>query len=165
LYSCAWRSGEAKALEWSKVDTTDWVITLSRKNEKTKTPRTLALIGELREVIERRVEKRLPSCPYVIHRDGKPIRDFRKAFKAAAKLEGLEGLLPHDMRRSGIRNFTKGKIGESKGMISGHRTNSVYERYNIIDEDMQRRAMERVHEQQQTEKTEGRKVVPIRQAG
>jgi integrase len=71
LYSCAWRSGEAKALG-SKVDTTDWMITLSRKNEKTKTPRTLALVGELREVIERRVEKRLPSCLYLFHRDGKP---------------------------------------------------------------------------------------------
>jgi hypothetical protein len=50
-------------------------------------------------------------------------------------------------------------------MISEHRTNSVYKRYNIIDEDMQRQALERVHEQQQREKTEGRKVVPIRQAG
>jgi hypothetical protein len=70
------------------------------------------------------------------------------------------------MRRSGIRNFTKAGIDESTGMsISGHRTNSVYKRYNIIDEDMQRKALERVHEQQQEEKAQGRKVVPIRQAG
>jgi hypothetical protein len=47
--------------------------------------------------------------------------------------------------------------------VSGHKTNSVYERYNIIDEDMQRQALQRVHEQQQREK-EQRKVIPIRQA-
>jgi integrase len=164
LYNCSWRSGEAKKLEWAKVDVNDWVIWLSPKDEKTKRPRTLALVGELREVIERRLEKRLPHVPYVFHRDGKPIKDFRKAFKAAAKLEGLEGILPHDMRRSGIRNLTKAGVGESEGMsISGHRTNSVYKRYNIIDEDMQRQALQRMHEQQQRE-IEERKVVPIRRA-
>jgi integrase len=165
LYNCSWRSGEAKGLEWGKVDLNDWVIWLSRKDEKTKRPRTLALVGELREVIERRLADRRPDCPYVFHRNGKPIKNFRKAFKAAAKLEGLEGLLPHDMRRSGIRNMTKAGVGESEGMsISGHKTNSVYKRYNVIDEDMQRQALQRVYEQQQREKEE-RKVIPIRQAG
>jgi integrase len=42
LYLSAWRSGEAKSLEWNKVDLNDNVIQLSRKNEKTKRPRTLA---------------------------------------------------------------------------------------------------------------------------
>lgn len=165
LYNSAWRSGEAKKLEWSKVDLTDWVIRLSRKNEKTKQPRTLALVGELREIIERRLAKRTPECPYVFHRDGKPIKSFRRAFKEAFKKAGLEGVTPHDMRRSAIRNFTKAGVGESEGMgISGHRTNSVYKRYNIIDEAMQRQTLQRVHEHQKREK-EQRKVVPIRQAG
>jgi integrase len=165
LYLSAWRSGEAKKLEWNKVDLTDWVVRLTRKNEKTKRPRTLALVGELREIIERRLEKRLPECPFVFHRNGKLIKSFRRAFKTACKNAGLEGIVPHDMRRSGVRNFSKAGLSESEGMsISGHRTNAVYKRYNIIDEDLQRQSLERVAEHQKRE-IEERKVVPIRKVG
>jgi integrase len=165
LYNSAWRSREAKDLEWSKVDTQDWVIRLSRKNEKTKKPRTLVLVGELRDIIERRLVKRTPECPYVFHRDGKPIKSFRRAFKTAFKDAGLEGTVPHDLRRSGVRNFTKAGLSESEGMsISGHRTNAIYKRYNIIDEDLQRQSLERVAAQQKREMTR-RKIVPIRKMG
>ena len=143
------RSGEAKKLEWSKVDVHDWVVRLSRKMRRPNGRGHWLWVGELREIIERRLTKRIPECPYVFHRDGKRIKSFRRAFKTAFKNAGLEGSVPHDMRRSGVRNFTKAGLGESEGMaISGHKTNSVYKRYNIIDEEV-----------------EQRKVVPIRQAG
>jgi integrase len=165
LYLSAWRSGEAKKLEWSKVDLTDWVVRLTRKNEKTKRPRTLTLVGELREIIERRLEKCLPECPLVFHRNGKPIKTFRRAFAAACETAKLVGIVPHDLRRSGVRNFTKAGLSESEGMsISGHRTNAVYKRYNIIDEELQRQSLERVTEHQKRE-LEKRKVVPMRRAG
>jgi hypothetical protein len=48
--------------------------------------------------------------------------------------------------------------------ISGHKTNSVYKRYNIIDEDVQRQALEKVQNFQKQEVAK-RKIVPIRQAG
>ncbi|MBI4529203.1 MAG: site-specific integrase [Deltaproteobacteria bacterium] len=165
LYNSAWRSGEAKKLEWSKVDLDNWIIRLTRKNEKTKHPRTLPLIGELREVIERRLAKRRPDCPYVFHRNGRPIKDFRKAFKAACKAAGLMGLVPHDMRRSAIRNFRKSGISEIEGMkFSGHKTNAVYKRYDIVDEEDLRKSMEKVQEHLKRE-AEDRKVVPLKRAG
>ncbi|HEY7559001.1 MAG TPA: hypothetical protein VIH18_29795, partial [Candidatus Binatia bacterium] len=102
---------------------------------------------------------------YVFHRDGKPIKSFRRAFKTAFKDAGLEGTVPHDLRRSGVRNFTKAGLSESEGMsISGHRTNAIYKRYNIIDEDLQRQSLERVAAQQKREMTR-RKIVPIRKMG
>ena len=59
---------------------------------------------------------------------------------------GLGGTVPYDMRRSGIRNFTRAGLGESEGMsTSGHRTNSTYKRYNIIDEDLQRSSLQRLY--------------------
>jgi integrase len=179
LYNSAWRSGEAVKLEWSKVDLNDWVVRLTRKNEKTKHPRTLPLVGELREIIENRIKARRPDSSYVFHRNGKPIKSFRRAFKAACvevglgrmvedeqtKKESYVGLTPHDMRRSAIRNFRKAGVSESEGMkISGHRTNSVYKRYDIIDEDDQRRAMERVQSFQRQEMEE-RKIVPLKRTG
>jgi integrase len=164
LYKSAWRSGEAKSLEWSKVDAQDWVIRLSRKNEKTKRPRVLALIDDLRAIIERRIAKRIPGCKFVFHREGRPIGRIDIIFKAACAAVGLDGVVPHDMRRSAIRNFTKAGLDESVGMsISGHVTNSIYKRYNIIDEELQRAALEKVQAYQRTE-TE-RKVVPLKRAG
>jgi integrase len=72
-YGCAWRIKEVAGLEWSKVDLTDWVIRLSRKNSKNKKPTTLVLAGDLKEIVVRRLAKRLPDCPFVFHRSGKPI--------------------------------------------------------------------------------------------
>src|SRR5262249_46334817 len=129
LYCSAWRSGEATGLMWNRFDHHDWIFRLGRKDNKGKYPRMLALEGELRDIIARRLAKRLPNCPYVFHRNGKPIRQFYKAFGNAFRKIGLM-LTPHDLRRSAIRNLVKAGVGESEAMsISGHRTNSTFKRY------------------------------------
>lgn len=165
LYNCAWRSGEAKKLEWSKVDTAEWVVRLARKNSKNKKPRTLVLVGDLKDIIMRRLAKRLPECPFVFHRDGKPIKSFRRAFKSACRNVGLDDTVPHDMRRSGVRNLRRAGNDEHDCMeISGHKTRAVFDRYDIIDEDDQRRALERQEAYKKQQIEQGRKVVPLRKA-
>jgi len=69
------------------------------------------------------------------------------------------------MRRSGVRNLRRAGNDERDCMeISGHRTRAIFDRYDIIDEDDQRAALERqeLYKRQQLE--QGRKVVPIRKA-
>ena len=105
LYNSGWRSGEGKSLEWSEVDLKTNMIRLPAEKSKSKKPRNLPIIGALMEIIQRRIEVRRLDCPYVFHRRGKQIASFRKAFKAAAVAAGIEGLVPHDMRRSAVRNF------------------------------------------------------------
>ena len=67
--------------------------------------RTLVLVGERKEIIERRMADMRPDCPYVSHPGGKQIKSYRTAFKAAKALAGLAELVPHDLRRSGVRNL------------------------------------------------------------
>ena len=126
LYHSGWRSKEAKLFQWSWID--GKMIRLPAEFSKNKKERLLPITGALMDIIERRLKKRRLDCPYVFHRNGRQLKSFRKAFRAAAKDIGQPHLLPHDMRRSAVRNFRKSGLSESDGMmLSGHRTRSVYE--------------------------------------
>jgi integrase len=140
------------------------MIRLPAGFSKSKKARALPLTGALMNVIERRLKVRRLECEFVFHRKGKRIAAFAKAFKAAAARIGMAGLLPHDMRRSAVRNFRRSGLSEHEGMApSGHKTDSVYRRYDIIAEDDLMESMVRVQEHLKKE-AEIRKVVPIKKA-
>src|SRR5262245_60193326 len=51
----------------------------------------------------------------------------------------------HDMRRSAVRTFERAGVPRSVAMsIVGHKTESIYRRYAIVDEAMQREAADRL---------------------
>jgi integrase len=91
LYLSGWRLGEMKALEWRDV---------------------LPLSGELLEIMERAHAKRRLDCPYVFHRDGEAIGDFRKAWSNACKASGLGRTLVHDLRRTSPSRFRQRTGGQ-----------------------------------------------------
>lgn len=77
----------------------------------------------------------------------------------AAAAVGIRGLMPHDLRRSGLRNLMRSKgVTESVAMsISGHRSRSVFDRYNITSLEDQRRALSAVEQYLQTRTKPGTK--------
>jgi hypothetical protein len=107
-------------------------------------PRVIPIAGELHEMLQAQRRMRdgeFPDCEFVFSRVGVPIRNFRKAWDQAcidAKLvdsRGAASRMFHDLRRTGVRNLIRAGVPEKTAMaISGHKTRSVFDRYNIISE-------------------------------
>ena len=92
-------------------------------------------MGEVAEVIERRRQARHPEAPWVFHRNGCPIRDFRYAWKKALTAAGVTDYKFHDLRRTGVWNMILAGVPEKHAMqVSGHKTRHMIDRYNITVE-------------------------------
>ncbi|MDP2606100.1 MAG: site-specific integrase [Deltaproteobacteria bacterium] len=161
LYNSGWRSREAMDLRWADVDIPGKMIRLRAEASKNKEARSLPIVGALADVMERRQAARRLDCVHVFHRQGKAIKSIRRIFTSAVTAVGLPGLIPHDMRRSAIRNFRKAGLSPTEGMkLSGHKTDSVYRRYDIIDEQDLTESMTKVQEHVERER-QSSNVVPL----
>lgn len=134
------RPGGIRNLTWAAFDRETWRLRLPAKHDKIRRGLLLPLVGPLRAIVERRLAARRLDCPLIFHRDGQPIRDFRKAWKTACRAAGLvsgrDGRVPYDLRRTGLRNMIRGGVDIAVAMkISGHRTRSTFDRYNITDDE------------------------------
>lgn len=132
------RRGEILNLRWSQVDFGAGVLRLESKDTKTKRPRNIPLGPEVRALLEAwRLETmtKYPACDRVAHFDGQPIKSITRSWKTACRRAGLPGKLFHDLRRTAIRNLTKAGVDRKVAkMISGHKTDSVFERYEIMND-------------------------------
>jgi integrase len=154
-YVTGWRKQEVLTLRWSDVDLDTRRIRLRRENSKNEEPRVIVLTGDLLALVQRRWVARqyrtktgTALSALVFHRGGRPIVDFRDAWAEACRAAKMPGLLFHDLRRSAVRNMEKsGAVTQAVAMkITGHKTDSVYRRYRIVDEADIERAMEKTQE-------------------
>lgn len=147
-YETGMRKGEIRSLGWADLDGDR--LHLRAENAKNGEGRFFPLEGELADIIERRRAARQLTRPdgtvslsrWIFHRDGDPVGDFRKAWATDCRLAGVERRLFHDLRRTAVRDMRRAGISETVAMsISGHKTRSMFDRYNISDDRDQREAL------------------------
>jgi integrase len=139
------RKGEILGLRWDQVDLIERIIRLEPGETKNDEGRTIPIMSD--ELFKMLVEQKKlrddqwPACPWVFSFRGGQIKDFRGAWDEASKRAGLVDLngkplrVFHDLRRTGVRNIIRAGVPERVAMmISGHKTRSMLDRYNIVSE-------------------------------
>jgi integrase len=164
-YKTGWRESEIVNLTWKRVDLEAGIVRLDPGTTKNDEGRTVYLDGELQEIFrnqweERRRARRLTEYVFPGHDGIGRIRDFRYRWNEACRTAGLgygyrldgayvekwqdklpAGPMLHDFRRSAVRNMVRSGVPETVAMkISGHKTRSVFDRYNIVSEEDLRQA-------------------------
>jgi integrase len=144
-YITGWRiRSEILTCQKQHVDLDAVWLRLEPGETKSGERRNFPLTPELRELFERELEetRRLERdtsqiIPWLFHKNGKQIGSFRKAWSTACKKAALAGRIPHDFRRTAVRNLERAGVPRSAAMaMVGHRTESIYRRYAIADEGM-----------------------------
>lgn len=137
---------EVLTLTLSQVDFSAGTLRINPGGSKTGEGRVVYVSAEVRMLVEEQLERvRTLSrklgrvIPYLFpqltagHFQSERIRDLRKSWASACKTAGLSGMLRHDLRRTAARNLIRSGVSEVVSMrITGHRTRSVFDRYNIV---------------------------------
>jgi integrase len=148
-----WRmQSEVLRMELSQVDLAAGTLRLAPGTTKNREARTVYILPELIPLLEDQIQRvkmlsrKLGRVITVLFPNprkgpfhGQRLRDFRKAWITACRNAGLAGTIRHDLRRTAVRNLVRSGVSETVAMkVSGHKTRSVFDRYNITsDADLQ----------------------------
>jgi integrase len=148
-YLTGWRKGEISSLKWADLNLESKTMRLRHSESKNGEARWILIEdGELLQIFQRRAEARVFKgkdgetiiSEYVFHRKGAKIGDFEKSWASACEAANVGKKLFHDFRRTAARNMRRAGVPEEIAMkITGHKTPSMFRRYNITnDEDIKK---------------------------
>ena len=155
-----WRTpSEILPLEWRQVDLKAGEVRLDPGTTKNGEGRVFPVTRELRHVLERQeaiadtlkrdrgLITRYVFCFTIGKKAGQRITEagFIHQWWKARVAAGCPGRIPHDFRRTAVRNLVRAGVPERVAMqLTGHRTRAIFERYNIVSPGDLREAAERL---------------------
>ena len=133
-YYTGMRRAEILFLTWSEVDLSQGFIRLKGDRTKTGTARVIPLHPRVVESL-RNLPRGLRSDRVFLHQ-GVPFDDVKKSFAAACRRAEITDFRFHDLRHCAINNLRLAGNDYFKIMaMSGHKTTSVFQRYNVVTEE------------------------------
>lgn len=152
-YITGWRvKSELLTRQWRHIDFHQGWLRIEPGEDKNGAGRTFPFTTELREVLEkqqklvRALERRLGRrVPWIFPApDGGAITPYNQEWRDAWKASKLVQI-PHDFRRTAVRNLERAGVPRSAAMaMVGHKTESMYRRYAIVEEGMLREAADKL---------------------
>jgi len=155
-YVTGWRRSEILKLQWRQIDFEVRTVTLEVGTTKNKKGQVFPFTEELDAVLRQQraradaLKENGIITPWVFFytkgtRKGRKFIDFKNSWEAACKAAGVPGRLVHDFRRTAVRNLVRAGVPEGVAMkMTGHKTRSVFERYNIVSDNDIRTAADRL---------------------
>ncbi len=129
-------------LQWSQVDFEAGEVRLEPGTTKNDEGRTFpfAVLPELEQLLRTQRERTNALqkatgriIPWVFHHNGERIGEYLGSWRSAITKAGLAGKIPHDLRRTAVRNLERACVPRSVAMkLVGHKTESIYRRYAIV---------------------------------
>ncbi len=134
-YTYGWRHEELLDLRVKQVSIIDRTIRLNPGETKNDEGREVTMTPALRSFLQECVRGKHPKDFVLTRKNGRPVGDFRGSWATATARANVAGLLFHDLRRTAIRNMISAGVPERVAMqISGHKTRSIFDRYNIVSQ-------------------------------
>ena len=139
-YKTGWRISEITGMTGNQVDRDQGIVRLEVGETKNDEGRTVYLDEELKQIFNRKWEERKKNgrlLPYVFlnAKRSDKVKRFDKAWRNGCDDAKIGKRHFHDFRRTAVRNMVRAGIPERVAMmISGHKTRSVFERYNIVND-------------------------------
>jgi len=150
-YLTGWRvPSEILTLRWKQADFTAGTVRLEPGTTKNDEGRVFpfGVLPELADVLRAQWEKSVTveletgqAVPTVFYWNDrgtmKPIhpKALYHRWKEACRLAGVPQRIPHDFRRTAVRNLERAGVPRSVAMkLTGHKTEAVYRRYAIVSE-------------------------------
>jgi integrase len=148
-HTYGWRKKEVLAMRVRHVDFTAGVIRLDVGSTKNKEGREVAMTANVRALLSECATGKNRDDFLFTRKDGKPVKNFRGAWRNLCAAAGVSGLMVHDMRRTAARNLRRAGVAEGVIMkIGGWKTRSMFERYNIVDQRDMREALNKLEQAQ-----------------
>lgn len=137
------RKSEVLNLRWSQLDLKAGAVRLEGEDTKTDEPRAVYLTRRVLDTLSGRPRPLHSTFVFVNPATGRPYADIQGAVERARAAAGLEGMWVHDLRRSFVTLARRSGLPESVvARFSGHRTPAVFKRYNIVEEQDLKAAVE-----------------------
>ena len=144
-YYTGMRAGEIFHLTWDKVNLVEGFIELEWDDTKTRKPRRIYANEAVLAILNRLNTVRYLDHNRVFTYQGKPVNSIKSGLKTACDEAGIQDFRFHDLRHTFNTMMRKAGVPKSVIMhLTGHKTSAMFDRYNTVDEEDAKEALEKL---------------------